>query len=181
MLTDFQKRKLTALFHHHDTDHDGFMGKADYERFARRFCETQGYAPGSPECEAVHAQNMAIWEQVQQVADKDGDNRVSLEEYLDSYDVTLGDETLSNQLVTGYCQSTLALWDRDGDGRLSSVEYVALWDCYGLGEKAAREAFQHLDQDGRGYLTTGELMERAEEFFRSNDPKAPGNWMAGPY
>jgi hypothetical protein len=24
-------------------------------------------------------------------------------------------------------------------------------------------------------------MERVEEFFRSEDPDAPGNWVAGPY
>lgn len=181
MLTDFQKRKLTVLFHHHDMDDDGFLGKADYERFAKRFCEIQGYVPGSAEHEAAYAHNMAAWEQVQQVADKDRDGRVSLEEYLESWDITLGDEKLYDQLVTGYAQSLLALWDRDGDGRLSGVEYAAFLDCYGVGEKSAREAFRHLDPDGRGYLTLETLTGRYDEFLLSDDPDAPGSWVFGPY
>ena len=180
MLTELQKRKLTVLFNHHDTDDDGFLGKADYERFAERFCDIQGYAPGSPQGEAAHAQNMAVWEQVRQVADKDRDGRVALEEYLESWDVTLGDKKLYDQLVTGYAQSLLALWDRDGDGRLSGAEYAAFLGCYGVGEDSALEAFRHLDPDGRGYLLLETLMKRYDEFM-GDDPDAPGNWMAGPF
>jgi Ca2+-binding EF-hand superfamily protein len=181
MLTEFQKRKLTALFHHQDMDHDGFVGKADYEQSAKRVGEIQNYPPGSPQYEALYAQNMAVWEQVRQVADKDGDNRVSLEEFLQSYEITLNDEKLSDRLVTQYTKGMLALWDRDGDGRLSGVEWVALLESHGVREEAAREAFRHLDQDSSGYLTTEELMKRVEEFYRSEDPDAPGNWLVGPY
>lgn len=181
MLTEFQKRKMTALFNHHDTDGDGFLGKADYERFAKRFCEIQGYAPDSPQCETAYAQNRSAWEQVQQVADKDGDGRVTLEEYLESWDVTLSDKKLYDQLVTGYAQSLLALWDRDGDGRLSGIEHAAFLGCYGVGEESAREAFLHLDPDGNGYLTLETLTKRYEEFFLGDNPDAPGGWIFGPY
>jgi Ca2+-binding EF-hand superfamily protein len=181
MLTEFQKRKLTVAFHHHDMDNDGLLGQADYERFVKRFCEIQNYPPGSPEYEAMHTQTMAAWEHVRNVADKDGDNQVSLEEFLESYDVTLSDENLSNQLLTGYIKSLLAWWDRDGDGRLSGVEYVTLAGCYGIGEEGAREAFRHLDRNGSGYLTIEELMKNTEEFYLGDDPDAPGNWMLGPY
>jgi len=181
MLTELQKRKLTVLFHHHDMDDDGFLDKADFEQFAKRFCEIQNYSPGSPQYEAAYTQNMAIWEQVRQLADKDKDNRVSLEEHLESYGVTLSDEKLYNQLVKEYAQSMLALWDRDGDGRLSGVEFVALSGCWGIGEGAAREAFRHLDRDGNGYITTEEFMKDVEEFYLSDDPDAPGNWLVGPY
>jgi len=180
MLTELQKRKLTVLFHHQDMDDDGYLGKADYEQFVKRFCEIQNYSPGSPQYEAMYTQTMAAWEHVRQVADKDKDNRVSLEEFLESYDVTLSDENLFNQLVMEYAKSLLALWDRDGDGRLSGVEYVAFCGCYGVGEEAAREAFRHLDRDGNGYLAIEELMQNVKEFY-GDDPDAPGNWMAGPY
>jgi Ca2+-binding EF-hand superfamily protein len=180
MLSEFQKRKLTVLFHHQDMDHDGFVGKADYEQFVKRFCEIQNYSPGSPQYEAMYTQTMAAWEHVRQVADKDKDGRVSLEEFLESYDVTLSDENLFNQLVTEYAKSLLALWDRDGDERLSGVEYVALLECYGVGEEAAREAFRHLDRDGNGYLSIEELMQNLKEFY-GDDPDAPGNWITGPY
>lgn len=180
MLSELQTRKLTALFHHHDMDHDGVLAKADYEQFVNRFCEIQNYPPGSPEYQAMYTQTMAAWEHVRAVADTDHDDRVSLEEHLASYAVTLGDEALYNRLVIEYAQSMLALWDRDGDGRLSGTEYVSLFGCYGVEEGAAREAFQHLDRDGDGYLTIEELMRAAKEFY-GDDPDAPGNWVLGPY
>jgi len=181
MLTELQKRKLTVLFHHHDMDNDGFLSKADFEQWVKRFGEIQDYPPGSPQYEAFYAQTMAAWEHVRQVGDKDGDDRVSLEEHLESYDVTLSDEKLYDQLLTQYAKSTLASWDRDGDGRLSGVEFVALSGCYGIGEEAAREAFRHLDRDGSGYISTEEFMKDVKEFYLSDDPDAPGNWMVGPY
>jgi len=181
MLTELQKRKLTALFHHQDMNHDGFLGKADYEQFVKSFGEIQNHSPGSPEYETFYTQTMAAWEHVQQVADRDKDNRVSLPEFLESYDLTLSDENTYNQLVTEYGKSLLALWDRDGDVRLSGEEYVALFGCYGVGEETAREAFWHLDRDGNGYLSLDELMKAAQEFYLSDGPDAPGNWIAGPY
>ena len=180
MLSEFQKRKLTMLFHHQDLNHDGFLDKADFEQFAKRLCEIQNYSPGSPQYEAVYTQNMTVWERVRKLADKDKDNRVSLEEHLESYGLTLSDENLYNQLVTEYVKSLLTLWDRDGDGRLSGIEYVAFAGCGGVGAEAAREAFRHLDRDGNGYLTIDELMQNVKEFY-GDDPDAPGNWIAGPY
>lgn len=180
MLTEFQNQKLTVLFHQQDMDDDGFVGKADYEAFAERICEAQGFAPGSAEYETVFTQTMAAWDHVQRVADKDQDNLVSLEEYLASYDITLGDEHLFDQLVRGYAASITDAWDRDGDGRVSGIDYVALSGCYGIEDEAAREAFRHLDVGGRGYLTTQDLVKRFEEFL-GDDPDAPGNWLVGPY
>jgi Ca2+-binding EF-hand superfamily protein len=103
-----------------------------------------------------------------------------LEEFLASYDVTLNDKELFEQLAVRYASSTFTAWDRDGDGRLSGVEYAALAACYGIPEKAAREAFRHLDRNANGYISVEELMQDVREFY-GDDPDAPGNWMAGPY
>jgi Ca2+-binding EF-hand superfamily protein len=180
MLSEFQKRKLTALFNHHDTNGDGFLGKDDYEQFVEKMGQVQNFAPDSPEYKAAYSQTMAAWEHTRKVADKDQDGRVSLEEFLASYDVTLSDEKLFDQLVIGYAHTIFGSWDRDGDERLSGVEYVALGECYGIAEKATQQAFQHLDRDGNGYLSVEELVQSVREFF-GDDPDAPGNWMMGPY
>jgi Ca2+-binding EF-hand superfamily protein len=180
MLSEFQKRKLTVAFHHLDTNGNGFLEKGDYERFVERFGQVQGFALDSPEYKAAYGQTMAAWDHVQRVADKEKDGRVSLEEYLESWDVTLSDEKLFDQLAVGYCRSLLDMWDRDGDGTLSGVEYAALLECYGATEKAAREAFRRLDRDGNGYLSVEELTQSVREFY-GDDPDAPGNWTLGPY
>jgi Ca2+-binding EF-hand superfamily protein len=106
---------------------------------------------------------------------------VSLEEHLEAHEALLSDKELFNQIVMRDSEGLLGLWDQDGDGKLSSQEYVkALW-CCGVGEEAAREAFQHLDRDGSGYLTIEKILKALKEFYRSDDPEAPGNWLMGPY
>lgn len=34
-----------------------------------------------------------------------------------------------------------------------------------------------VDRNDDGYLTTDELIQSAEEFFLSDEPQAPGNWL----
>ena len=36
------------------------------------------------------------------------------------------------------------------------------------------------DRDGDGYLVREELLQNVEEFYGSDDPGAPGNWLVGP-
>ena len=182
MLTELQKRKLTVLFHHHDMDNDGYLTRDDFEEYARRVCEELELVPGSADYDTVYTQTLAAWDtDMLSAFYRDDDNRVSLEEHLAAYDISINDPALHKRLQTEFANSLVKLWDRDGDGRLSSAEYAALLGCYGVPEEAAREAFAHLDWDGDGYLSTEECLKAVEEFFLSDDPDAPGNWLLGPY
>jgi Ca2+-binding EF-hand superfamily protein len=182
MLTDLQKRKLTVLFHLQDMNHDGYLARDDYEEYAQRLCAGLGLAPGSPEHDAMVAQTLAAWDNaVLSAFDRDGDNRISLQEHLASYDVSLNDPVMHKQLVTQYATSVLKLWDRDGDGKLSGAEWVAVLGCYGVPDKTGRVSFEHLDRDRDGHLSTEEILKAVEEFYLSDDPDAPGNWLIGQF
>ncbi len=159
MLSELQKRKLTVLFHRHDQDGDGFLTKADYEGFANRVCELWGYAPGTAEYQAFYTQNVAVWDYVREVADKDKDDRVSLDEFLASYAITLSDEALIERNVVGYATSAFQLGDRDRDGKISGAEFVGLLECYGAAKEMAQEAFHRMDADGAGYLTADQMVQ----------------------
>jgi len=170
MLTDLQKRKLTAQFRLNDLAQSGYMERADFEQFAARICESLGFVPGSPEYNQVHAQTLASWDTEQLKAfDADGDGRVSLAEHLAAYDVTLQDAALFQRLTVQYSQFVFGLWDQDRDGRLSTDEYAKVLWCYGGTRDQAAEAFRRLD---RGPI---------KEFYLSDDPEAPGNWLLGSY
>lgn len=132
------------------------------------------------EYEAFYAQNVAVWDYVQRVADKDQDNQVSLDEFLASYVVTLSDPALVERNIVGYASSAIQLADRDRDGKISRAEFVALLRCYGPTNDAAQEAFDHLDVNSAGYLTAEQMVQSYKEFL-GDDPDAPGNWMMGPY
>jgi hypothetical protein len=79
-----------------------------------------------------------------------------------------------------YAEYVIRTGDRDGDGRLDENEYATILWCYGIADADARAAFRHLVTDGSGYLTNAAMEKVFAEFFRSDDPDAPGNWMIGP-
>ena len=180
MLGKLQKRKLTALFHHHDRDGDGFLTKADYEGFAEKVCKLWKFARGSPEYNTLYTQNVAVWDYVQNVADKDKDGRVSLDEFLASYDVTIHDPKLFDTMAVAYSTTVVQLGDVDRDGKMSRAEFVGLLGCYGIAKKDAQEAFRHVDVDGTGFLTNEKVIDLYKEYL-GDDPDAPGNWVVGPY
>lgn len=182
MLSDFQRRKLTAQFRLNDLSGNGYMERADFEEYAARICQSLGLAPGSSEYEMVRAQTLESWDNEQLKAfDADGDGRISLEEHIASYSVSLNDPALFQQLTVQYTQTILGLWDQDRDGKLNVDEYAKLLWCYGGQDQAAREAFRRLDRDGDGYLDVGEIVEAVKEFYLSDDPDAPGNWLLGAF
>jgi Ca2+-binding EF-hand superfamily protein len=71
-----------------------------------------------------------------------------------------------------------ALADRDGDGRVNENELIMHFRAWNHTEDQAREAFQRLDRNGDGAISKQDWMTNLEEFYYSEDPEAPGNWLA---
>jgi Ca2+-binding EF-hand superfamily protein len=180
MLSALRTRKFTALFACFDFDKNGVLEKADYEHFAHNLSQAYELRPGSTQYAAMYAETMALWEFVHNVADKDGDHRITTAEFIDAYVAMTNDDATFHQLLMSYAEYVIRTGDRDGDGRLDENEYVTILWCYGIADVDARAAFRHLVTDGSGYLTNAAMEKVFAEFFRSDDPDAPGNWMSGP-
>ena len=180
MLTDFRKRKLIALFNLYDVNKNGFLEQADYEQVGQNLTTTLNLQPGSPESTRLYAQPMSSWNTIYQLCGAPSNQRVTQEEYLAALDQLLSDKNNYHAIVGNWTDSIIRLSDRDGDGRLSQQEIVANGRSYNVDEATTNEAFRRLDQDGDGYLTREEILRSVEEFFYSEDPQAPGNWLFGP-
>lgn len=180
MLSELRTRKFTALFACFDFDKNGVLEKGDYEHFAHNLSQAYDLRPGSTQYAAMHAETMALWEFIHTVADKDGDHRISPAEFITAYGAMTDDDATFQQLLMSYAEYVIRTGDQDGDGRLDEDEYATILWCYGIADADARAAFHHLVTDGSGYLTNQAMEQVFAEFFRSDDPDAPGNWMIGP-
>lgn len=180
MLSALRTRKFTALFACFDFDKNGVLEQCDYEQFAQNLSQAYKLAPGTAAYAAMHAETMALWDFVHNIADQDGDHRITPAEFIAAYGALTNDDATFHQLLMSYAEYVIRMGDRDGDGRLNEDEYATILWCYGIADANARAAFRHLVTDGSGYLTNQAMEQVFAEFFRSDDPSAPGNAMIGP-
>lgn len=181
MLTELQQRKITNLFKVHDLNGDGVLTPTDYEEYSKRIAASRGWAPGSDAYTTLLARFMRMWEDLDRHADRNEDKRVTLDEWLAYFDTLLGTQGLYDQVGQPIAESVFTMLDRNGDGVVTADDYAVLYRSGALDPALANAAFSKLDVDRDGRVTPAELSRLLGEFFLSNDPNAPGNWLFGPF
>jgi Ca2+-binding EF-hand superfamily protein len=180
MLSDLRKRKLTRYFRVYDVDDDGRIARPDFERVVENVRMLHGVGEKSPGHRALLAGYLRRWDALRASADADADGGVDLGEWLAYWDAVLGDDARYQAEVASVADQLFELFDHDGDGVLGADEFCNFYGVYGLKSAQARQVFVDLDRDGDGVITREELMEMAHQFYRSDDPEAPGNGLFGP-
>jgi len=180
MLSDVQLKKLPKMFALNDNNGDGVISQEDFEEAARVLGRFRGLAPGTSDYADMHRTIIARWDEMRARIDADGDNRITLEEWLAYWDRVLATEGEYERVGKPFSVVVARMLDTDGDGQISPAEYTHWLSRWGVDEAAALECFAHLDRDGRGHLSEDAFVSLVREFFQSSDPGAPGNWLLGP-
>ncbi|GAA0958943.1 hypothetical protein [Actinocorallia libanotica] len=181
-MSDVLHRKMAHLFALLDVDDDGTVDRMDYTASADRLVTAFGFAPGSAESLRVRDRYARLWDEVTLPMDVDGDERVDVAEFAAGFDtfVTAREEGYREH-VAPVADAFYDLMDVDGDGRITRTEYLRMAvSAFRMSEDAGRTAFDHLDLDSNGWLSREELHLANEQYFRSADEQAPGNWLFGP-
>ena len=142
-----------------DAGGTGVWRRGDYERIARRLCDTFGHAADSGPGQAVTAGQRALFDALLRHMDTDGDQEISRDEFA----AAVG----------------RPIQDRDGNQVLDPAEYAELTTVYGASADEAARAFSRLDTDRNGVLDRAELTAAIRQFFASPDPGAAGNLAFG--
>jgi hypothetical protein len=80
--SEFQRRKVAAVFDAMDVDGNGYLEESDFEALTERWVSVRGWEPGTPGHERLRAIMMGWWEAVRTLSGAARDGMVSLDELM---------------------------------------------------------------------------------------------------
>ncbi len=178
MLTKLQKQKQTHFFHILDYDCNGVIQRDDFVAIGENIAVIRGFGVQSKEFEIVMSTSLGVWDKLTQYVHS---ANCSLDMWLTFIDslVINSSEDWYDQYVTGMVQTLFDLFDTDNDYYISLDEYIDLFIGMRIEVRFAPISFKNLDQNKDGLISRDELVSAVEEFLKSDDPKATGNWLFG--
>ncbi len=181
MLTELQKKKLTYYFHTFDADKNGTLEKSDFDKIVSGVAEAYNITQDSETYSYISSTYGKRWEALAKEADTNGDNKVSLDEWL-SYQDKLVNDPKSDFLWLKIASMFFDIQDVDKDGSVSLEEYKVMYKIHGIGDDSLAAAiFTKLDFDGDGKIMKNDYLNLVADFYLSDNPQAPGNLFFGAY
>jgi Ca2+-binding EF-hand superfamily protein len=178
MTSTLMDQKFTLLFGWFDQDRDGQLTQQDLQATAMVFAQVAANEDHTNRT-AIHAAFEQWWQLLLKRADSDADGQVSRSEFITAMeDITAPAHFES--AVMAIADAVMRAADTDGDGVLSRDEYVAMYQTLGVAPEHSTPAFAMLDLDGDGVISHDEYRTAIVDFYLSNDPNAPGNYLLGP-
>lgn len=176
MLTNFQKRKLIALFNQQDSDKDGQLELSDFLVKADHFAVLKGFGSDSDHHKAYTAMLTEFWNGLK-AADTNGNGVISYEEWWAWWDQILMNG-LYDQVAAPMGHLAFELAGPDANGIISRTNFIKLHYAQIQSQVGGDEVFDHLSSDGKG-ISLDEMNALLFEFFHSSDVNAKGNWFFG--
>ncbi|ESO89769.1 hypothetical protein LOTGIDRAFT_204304 [Lottia gigantea] len=182
-LTDFQKRKVMAVFTTlYDTNKDGVIEKCDFEEAAQKICSLHHWKQGGDRYKSAEKTLASIWDGLRKFADKDQDQKITKEEWLVMWEDCLKNISSGKGFPDWqkhYMEFMFLANDTSGDGFIDKEEYVTIYKVFGMPEENSSAAFDQLAKGTEGKISWEEFESLWTEYFTSDNPSARGNFLFG--
>ncbi|MFD7541440.1 EF-hand domain-containing protein [Streptomyces sp. NPDC059819] len=175
MANAFQELKLKGMFAAFDVDGDGFLREEDFAALVDRWCRLPAVGPGTELRAQVETLLMGWWAALLEAGDANGDGSVDMDELLSLVD------RLPTMLaeVTATADTLFDAVDANGDGRISRDEHRMLVETWNGRPVDMTGVFERIGLKGDGHLSRQEFALLWRQFWISDQPEDPGNWLCG--
>lgn len=178
-ISAFRRKKLLYVFNvFFDINNSGEIDKKDFEIAIQKICDLRGWPAGSDKNKETHEVMLKIWEGLRSKADKDNDGQVSVDEWCNMWDAYAKDPSTALDWQQRYMNFMFDLEDASNDGAIDASEFSIVCSSYGLNKAECEDAFRKMSQ-GAEEVTREQFSVLWQEFWQSDDPSAPGNFIFG--
>ncbi|GHH06947.1 EF-hand domain-containing protein [Streptomyces lanatus] len=166
MVSSEYERRIAARFAGFDQDGNGYIDRADFNAAAKALLTEFGTTARSDKGQALYIGAEAFWQGMAGIADRDGDQRITRDEFVNGAVKRLRDNPdRFAEIARPFLHAALAVADPDGDGAASVTDTARVLVCLGVQQDIARAAATALDTDGDGKVTEGEIVTAFARYF----------------
>ncbi|MFE9097156.1 EF-hand domain-containing protein [Streptomyces sp. NPDC007264] len=166
MVSSEYERRIAARFATFDQDGNGYIDREDFSAAVKAVLTEFGTAARSEQGQALYAGGEAFWQGMAGIADRDGDQRITREEFVGGAVKRLRDNPdRFAEIARPFLHAVLAVADGDRDGTVTVQETVRVLKALGVREDVAAAAAATLDPDGDGKVGEAEVVAGFARYF----------------
>ncbi|MFC8197372.1 EF-hand domain-containing protein [Streptomyces sp. NPDC060006] len=166
MVSTEYERKIAARFATFDQDGNGYIDREDFNAATKALLAEFGTTARSDKGQALYIGAEAFWQGMAGIADRDGDQRITREEFVGGAVKRLRDNPERfAEIARPFLDAALAVADGDGDGAVTVDETARILKALGVPEETAADAAGALDADTDGLVKEPEIVSAFARYF----------------
>ncbi|MGW4978808.1 EF-hand domain-containing protein [Streptomyces mirabilis] len=166
MVSTEYERRIAARFAGFDQDGNGYIDREDFNAATKALLAEFDTAARSDKGQALYVGAEAFWQGMAGIADRDGDQRITREEFVNGAVKRLRDNPdRFGEIARPFLHAALAVADTDGDGAATVEEAVRVLRALGVPDGVAAAAAAALDTDADGRIGETEVVTSFARYF----------------
>ncbi|WP_060906862.1 EF-hand domain-containing protein [Streptomyces scabiei] len=166
MVSSEYERRIAARFATFDQDGNGWIDREDFSAASKAVLNEFGTTARSDKGQALYGGAEAFWQGMAGIADRDGDQRITRDEFVNGAVKRLRDNPdRFAEIARPFLHAALAVADADGDGRATVEEVARVLKALGAPEEVAAAAAATLDTDADGKVDEVEVANAFARYF----------------
>ncbi|MER7664720.1 MULTISPECIES: EF-hand domain-containing protein [unclassified Streptomyces] len=159
------ERKIASRFAAFDQDGNGYIDREDFSGAAARLLAEFSTTARSDKGQALYSGAEAFWQGMAGIADVDGDQRVTRQEFVTGAVKRLRDNPQRfAEIARPFLHAVIAIADEDGQGVTPSAAERVM-RVLGVDESRASQAAAALDADADGRISEEEILTAFAAYY----------------